>query len=62
MKRLFVYILKVLKKMQYYCLRPVDWLFAFLIFYMNDIKFTSFPSFGIPKINLGTGGKQFRKY
>ncbi|KAB1155785.1 acyltransferase [Flavobacterium luteum] len=59
MQYLFIYLLKILKRIQVYILRPFDWVISFFILYANGCKFRSFKSIGIPKINISLGGKCF---
>lgn len=57
MQLLFIYILKIIKRLIYIGLRPFDQLFTYILFYANGIQFSTFKSHGIPKINVGIGGK-----
>lgn len=57
MQYLFIYFLKILKRIQFYTLAPFDWLISFFILYANGSNFSSFKSIGIPKMNISLGGK-----
>ena len=57
MQLLFIYILKIIKRIIYIGLRPFDQSLTYIIFYANGIQFSTFKSHGIPKINVGIGGK-----
>lgn len=57
MQKLFVYLTKGLKLIKAKALKPIDQLLTFFILYSNGIIFSSFKSNGLPKINVGLGGK-----
>jgi acetyltransferase-like isoleucine patch superfamily enzyme len=57
MQFLFVYGFKVLKEIRITVLRYTSQLITFFIFYVNNVKHTTFTSIGIPKINIGIGGQ-----
>ena len=57
MQLLFIYILKIIKRLIYIGLKPFDQLLTYILFYANGIQFSTFKSHGIPKINVGIGGK-----
>lgn len=57
MQILFAYILKILKWLKSKILRPYDQTITLFILYANGIKFSTFKSHGIPKINVSIGGK-----
>jgi len=57
MQHLFVFLNKGLKKGKTTLLKPFDRLITFYILYSNGIIFSTFKSNGIPKLNVGIGGK-----
>ena len=57
MQLLFVKIYKIIKRVKFYFLQPIDWFFSFCLLYLNGCKFDSFLSIGIPYINISIGGK-----
>lgn len=57
MQKFLVFVLKAIKKVYYIILIPLDWVITFFILYANSVKFSSFRSQGLPKINVGLGGK-----
>ncbi len=57
MQLLFVYTLKFIRKTKNAILKPFDKICAFFILYSSGVKFNSFQSKGIPKINVALGGK-----
>ena len=59
MQRIVILLIKVLKRALYYILKLVDWFFCYWIFYSNGVKFSSFRSHGIPKVNISLGAKCF---
>ena len=59
MQRIVVLLTKVLKRTLYYVLKPVDWILCYWVMYSNGVKYGSFRSHGIPKINISLGGECF---
>jgi acetyltransferase-like isoleucine patch superfamily enzyme len=57
MQLLFVYTLKFIRKTKNVILKPFDKIFTSFILYSSGVKFNSFQSKGIPKINVSLGGK-----
>lgn len=57
MQKLFVYGLKACKLVFFLLSKPIDQLFTWFVLFSNGIKFSSFKSHGIPKVNVGLGGK-----
>lgn len=57
MQKIFSFIFKVIKNLKIKFLKPIDKLKCFVILYSNNIHFTSFISYGTPKINISMGGK-----
>lgn len=57
MQIFFVLGLKAINRIIYLFCKPFDQFITFMILYSNGIKFSSFYSQGIPKVNVGLGGK-----
>lgn len=57
MQKIFLYINKGVKRSISILIRPFDQLITWFVFFSNGIKFSSFKSHGIPKVNVGLGGK-----
>jgi acetyltransferase-like isoleucine patch superfamily enzyme len=57
MQKLFVYINKVRKRISATILKPIDQFRTYLILYSNGASFKNFSSNGVPKVNVGIGGK-----
>lgn len=57
MQLLFVYGFKWVKEIRLTVLRYSSQLITFFIFYINNVKHTTFSSIGIPKINIGIGSQ-----
>lgn len=57
MQKVFIYGLKAIKRVRVLFSQPINQLFTWLVLYSNGIKFSSFKSHGIPKVNVGLGGK-----
>ncbi|MBU2947833.1 acyltransferase [Zobellia uliginosa] len=57
MQKLLVYIYKVFKYFIARVLMPIDRLCTFLVLYLNGVKFSTFLSYGIPKVNVSLGGR-----
>lgn len=57
MQKLFIYGYKAIKRVCVLFSQPINQLFTWLVLYSNDIKFSSFKSHGIPKVNVGLGSK-----
>ena len=56
MQKTFVILTKAFSRIVYYILKPIDWLFCYFVLYSNGVKFHTFKSSGIPKINISLGG------
>ncbi len=57
MQLFIIYSFKALKKIKAHLVKPFDWAATYFVMYTNGIQFSSFKSRGIPKINIGLGGK-----
>jgi len=57
MQLFFVYLLKIVKSAMAKVTMPFDWFFTFCSLYMNGVKFSSFKSYGVPRVNVALGGK-----
>lgn len=53
MQLYFIYLYKYLKHSVSLCQRPMDSFFTYLLLFCNGAKFSSFRSFGVPKVNVG---------
>lgn len=57
MQILIVYIAKVFRRVINSLVKPFDWIFTYMILYVNGAKFSSFRSIGLPIVNITLGGK-----
>lgn len=57
MQKLITFLFKGLKKIRLKVLKPIDFILTYLAFYVNNTRFTNFKSNGIPRVNVGLGGK-----
>ena len=56
MQRLVFLFVKIVKRVKRACYQPVDWLGSFVIFYVNNVQFSSFSNQGWPRVNVSREG------
>lgn len=57
MQQVVFLLVKIVKRLKRACYQPVDWLGGFVIFYVNNVQFSSFSNQGWPKVNVSRGGR-----
>jgi acetyltransferase-like isoleucine patch superfamily enzyme len=57
MQQLIIFGCKGLKKAIRFVVEPINYLVTCIVFYSNGIQFLSFKTHGVPKVNVGLGGK-----
>lgn len=56
MQQTIVLLLKGIRFIIKNCLKPIDWLISFLIFYSNGVCFSSYSNSGWPRVKIRKGG------
>lgn len=57
MQSSIVVLNKVVKRILFFSCKPIDWIVCYWVLYSNGVKFSSFRTHGIPKVNISLGGK-----